>query len=258
MKVAIYFSGHLRTYNKTWDNWKKYVIDPLNADIFMATWPYHGTWIDKGVPFKPSPADIGTVQRDSLINIEAVQELISPKKISILDEQHFDDEVSDTLQQVCEWRNTLSQQEYWGYMPKGNLSQYYSWKCVDDLRQQYELENSVSYDFIIRARTDLLIEDYINPLYFQMENTVLTQIRNDIHDPLWMNDIMFMGTKNVISNLCQIYDAYPTLFNTLKEDNAPHWLFSSHKLIPYYLISTGGTWLEVPFPFQRYNHSLVR
>jgi hypothetical protein len=258
MKVAVYFSGHLRTYDQTWDNWKKYVIDPLGADVFMATWPHRGTWIDKGVPFKPEPNTIGTVQRDTLINIEEVIKLFNPKKFTLLDEAVFENETSQLLQEVCNWRDSLTQEEYWGYMPRGNISQYYSWKQVDDLRKTYELESSTSYDFIIRARTDLLIEDYFNPFHLQIENTVMTQIRNDINDPLWLNDVMFMGTANVISNLCQIYDSYSPLFTMLKETNSPEWLFSSHKLIPYYLISTGCPWLEVPFPFKRYNHSLIR
>jgi len=257
MKVAIYFSGHLRTYDQTWNNWKQYVIDPLNADVFIATWPNLGRWVSKGVPFKPDFNDIGTVQMDSLIDTDKVIQLMNPKKFTLLDNSSFENETSHLLRRICEWRDSLSQQEYWGYMPRSHVSQYYSWKKVDELRIQYEKETSTTYDLIIRARTDMLIEDYINPLYFQIP-ALITQIRNDIDDPLWINDIMFVGGTEIIHNLCQLYDSYETLFETLKKENTPEWFFSSHKLIPYYLMSTGSPWLEVPFPFKRYNHSLLR
>lgn len=258
MKVAVYFSGHLRTYDQTWNNWKKYIIDPLDADVFVTAWPNRGLWVDKGTPFKPPASEIGTVQNDSLIDIDHVMNLINPKKFTLMNNEIFESETSELLEKICTWRDSLPQKEYWGYMPKGNLSQHYSWKCVDELRVSYEKETATSYDLIIRTRTDLLIENYIDPLHLQIRNTVMTQIRNDIADPLWINDIMFMGSPELISNLCQLYDSYEVLFNTLKNTNAPEWFFSGHKLLAYYLMSTGCPWLEVPFPFKRYNHSLIR
>jgi len=258
MKVAVYFSGHLRTYEQTWDNWKKYVIDPLNADVFIATWPYRGEWISKGIPVKPDPNDLGTVQHESIIDVNSVINLINPVKIEILDAGTFEEQTTGLLKEVCEWRDSSSNKEYWGYMPRSHVSQYYTWKRVDDLRKAYEIETSTKYDIIIRARTDLLIEDFLDPFHLQIENLVLTQVRNDINEPLWINDIMFMGSSNVISNLCQLYDSYPILFDALKKSNSPEWFFSSHKLIPYYLLSTGCPWLEVTFPFKRFNHCLVR
>ena len=61
MKICILLSGHLRTYKKTIDSWKKNILDFDNIDIFIHTWDiidrdtqswYKTSGYNLSVPFK--------------------------------------------------------------------------------------------------------------------------------------------------------------------------------------------------------------
>ena len=38
MKVALVIHGHFRNFNKLWDSWKSFLIDPVDPDIFAYAW----------------------------------------------------------------------------------------------------------------------------------------------------------------------------------------------------------------------------
>jgi hypothetical protein len=134
------------------------------------------------------------------------------------------------------------------------MAMYCCWYAADRLRRA----SGVEYDMIVRARGDLLIEGAIPLQYLNIQGSILTHIRNDINDPMWINDIMFASDPDTMTILCDLYQYYGALFDELSSQNAPQWFFSSHKLIPYYLMARGTAWTEVEFPFKRFNHCLVR
>lgn len=117
MKTAICFSGQARSLQYTYLNLKDYLIDQIpNCDVFIYI-----------------AQDFSSINNFDCLNY------LTPKVLKIEKDVYIDD------------KNIIHQQR--------DIQQYLqmlnSWKCVNQLRLDYERENKFVYDRVIRTRLDI-------------------------------------------------------------------------------------------------------
>jgi len=121
-KIAVCMSGMIRNYHHTFDRFKKYIIEPLNPDIFVYT---HGR-TDKDEDFLVS-------------NYKPIKYLIHrglpPEAIS---------------------RINRSGQNY------NLTSQFFNINECNKLKKQFEDEHSFKYDLVMRVRFDAFFNNYFS------------------------------------------------------------------------------------------------
>lgn len=132
MKVALYLPGMLRQFELPYKYLKKYVLEPLNPDVFFSGYPN-----DDGIK----------------ICHKKIRELYSPKKYIL---REFDDEIKKIIYPngiEKYYSNKRSETK-----PLNYISGRYNIKICNELRKNYEQENNVKYDVIICSRTDIFYD----------------------------------------------------------------------------------------------------
>jgi hypothetical protein len=126
-RIAICFSGQLRTWKNCVETWKN--IIPDSADIFCHFWDYNTSpnWINDG----KNPQFIDSKEISEFLDI------MKPKKYLI--ENYRPVQPIDPKQIIT----------YHGY-----LSQFYGILRAARLKKQYEIENDIQYDVVVRSRYD--------------------------------------------------------------------------------------------------------
>ena len=147
MKVAVCISGQLRTYDKCYDNLRKYILEPLDADVFMQIWD-----------------TVGASHKEDKFNDDSVDErkimsMYNPKNLVI---ESQPEGASDELygKKVPEELKEIEPLHY-----KSALSMYYQIKSCNDLAVNYAKEKKFEYDIIVRVRPDTMFLEQI-PRHF--------------------------------------------------------------------------------------------
>jgi hypothetical protein len=177
MKIAICFSGQLRTGIENYPNIKEICADIYDdCDFFIHTWDFcqYKSYNLSRIFKKPTiePAE----------KFEKFKELYSPKKM-VVDGKH--DDYINTLQHGI--------QPLW----------YSFWKSVE-LKKQYELENNFKYDYVIKLRPDLVLNHHTSA---ELLNEIITTKKDEFkmidwygtdivkHTPL-ATDVFFIAKSN--------------------------------------------------------------
>jgi len=265
MRIALCFSGHMRTYEKTYAAWKRYVIDPLQPDIFIDTWNTIGTFVNKdaitgngGVHKKTLVTEPGTVMLNSHpINQEEIIKRYNPVGFNVEIFEELMPIFIESVRPIVEWRDS-SPPNAWRHMPLGTYSQLYKWWKCNQQKQNYETTKGFKYDLVIRSRTDLMLEDNITHI-IQMALTEPTKIYVPVRDdPMAVRDVIFVGSSKNIDILCNMYTHYHTLFEMFKSADDADGFCGQHKAIAYYLMHMDVLWQDIVFPIRRWNHCLIR
>ena len=158
IRVALCLSGQMRTFRECYKNLKKNILIPLKPDVFIHTWKY------TGVTTKASK-DV----RGEEITLSILDELYSPKKVVI---EEFKDEYSKELNdiKIPEILAVKGEKDY-----KGQLPMFYKMYQCNKLKSQYEKENDLLYDVVIRLRPDLKICRRLPKKVFKDLNAIWTE-----------------------------------------------------------------------------------
>lgn len=131
MKIALCLSGFMRSFETTFSNLNKYLLQNYNVDIFIATWninDLHLTSLEEPKilnTYKPVKCNI-----EKIINFD----ILPLKHKNINNKRNI---------------NSL-------------LSMFYKIEQCNNLKSQYEKENNFIYDCVIRFRPDIqLLENII-------------------------------------------------------------------------------------------------
>lgn len=178
MKCALVLSGHMRYYEKTFDSLKKFVLDPLQPDIFIHTWNNRGNQI---------PNSGYTVERSEILDVDDVIARYQPKRIEV---ENFE-EVLPTVR--SDYRKV-------SVVPVANIvNMYRKIYLADQLRLQEETE----YDFVIKARPDILFESEIP------ENEI-ANLEKTVYVPdtgnLQINDHVGFGNHTTMTHYSSVYE----------------------------------------------------
>ena len=147
-RVAIQFYGYLRSYAECRDRFFTHLVEPIKSagyevDIFMHSWDFvegrvtswhhEKTALDFAKPPK-------TPSGEYLKDFYKLKDIVITAQPTHNDSDKF-------IKMRCPEK---------GYRFQSTLSVYYSLHCVNHLRQNYEKQNGVEYDFVIVTRPDLL------------------------------------------------------------------------------------------------------
>jgi hypothetical protein len=143
MKLAICFSGQIRTGLYAFPNIKRF-IDELwdDCDFFLHTWDLTHE--------KPTPAQVregngfALVGNKQEIDFEKFKETYNFKKIDVTPFYDLNG------QPTC----------------IGDQWQWWSWLHSVKLKQQYEIENNIKYNYVIKIRPDIIYHESLKLLTF--------------------------------------------------------------------------------------------
>jgi hypothetical protein len=174
LKYAVQISGGLRNFRYTIPWLNHFIIEPLNADIFL-----HGWSNNMGVE-------------------ENMSHIKNYKNIKSFIVNDINDIKFDKLKNP----NKNIEKVY------GNLFNVY--EC-NELRKKYEIEKNIDYDFIIKCRPDVFFfsEFDDNDLMHIYENNSIG-IPQDYFGKLWCpltTDVIAIGKKDIIDRYCKAFNS---------------------------------------------------
>ncbi|WP_180383410.1 hypothetical protein [Campylobacter devanensis] len=132
-RLAIQFFGHTRTYKKTYESFFKNIVEPnlkdgWQIDIFIHTWDISsssdGSWHEG--------QDLFDIYPLSQSDIDDIKQIYNPKAILI---EHLEDGTHGVVE---------------------------SKKRGNRLRERYEIENNIKYDYFLYTRMDVLFASPLN------------------------------------------------------------------------------------------------
>jgi len=175
--IAICVSGQPRDILKNVDNFLTNLVKPNNADVFMHLWM--------------TPA--------SENDLKKAIDIIRPKAVLLEKPIPFTNYNFEVLP-LHERRPTI-------------LSMHCSIKKSNDLRQTFETENSITYSWVIRHRTDSF---YLEPLCIPaaLDNNFLYLPDDLTTDWGGLNDQAGFGSSDIMNHYASIFDLIiPEIFD---------------------------------------------
>ena len=221
MKIAIVLTGHVRGWKNTYKNFKRYLIDPYDTDIYISTWNVtHPGWHLEQK--KVSDMNFMTIGINEVIDtykpveyhIENHDEFYKNRFSPI----HNNGKDNDPL--VINKHHPTGYENMWLWVERFR-DQWYMVKKGGEL-----IGNPNQYDLIMRIRFDLLV----------MNLTTLTPVKNMVvpsfyrHPPLGINDMMAYGSPEQMTHYFKLFDNLEKMYY---EDN--YDISSSHHFLPLYL-----------------------
>ncbi len=205
LKIAIQLFGHLRTYKECYKSLKKFILNKYDCDVFMHTWDTIDhctqTWHNN------------TMQNPNMSILKIVDEL---KNIYNLKDIQIEKQIVKDMGNICAINKNIS--------IFGIHSMFHSMISVNNLREKYEKNNNINYDFVITLRPDLLLNEDFNIDYYierlsqdEINKCFFTYcfpmvgVWND-YKRIGATDIFFFGKPTIISNIFaninKIYDKF--------------------------------------------------
>jgi len=194
LKIALCISGQLRTFERCYNNLRRYIIDPLSPDIFVHIWRNSGVsqHLDSSTSRNFAPAQFD-------INTERLKALYSPIKTEI---ENSNDEGTESLCGI-EVPYLLKVWEPNHY--KGSLPMFYKIKKCNELKCDWEKNNGLTYDFVIRMRPDLMIEQFLPDKVFTDSNTIW--FADYALDPEHqVSDKFALGSSDLMDHYSSVWD----------------------------------------------------
>ncbi|WP_294612025.1 hypothetical protein [uncultured Gilliamella sp.] len=214
-RIAIQLFGHLRTFEYTFESFNKYllkenILDDYQIDIFIHTWNEldHATINYRNLDGKALTDKSLTNEELSLVN-----KLYQPKKIVVESQLDCQDEV--LIEKIGRFPRAK----------KGCLNNSYTIYIVNKLRNEYELENNIHYDWVIVTRPDIFFK---SP--FRIDNIISCYVNfglkipdkaifhgfnpfgrgNLIEDPRFLagSDLIFFGKPENIDKSSSLYTEF--------------------------------------------------
>lgn len=192
MKIAICFSGQIRTAIETSENLIRYFGELYpKCDFFIHTWNVN---TDKAGP----PNSFEIIDDDT---INKLIKIYNPKKIKIED-------------YIITNRNEFDNLAYKNGI---NNSMFYSFMHSIKLKKQYELENNFKYDYVIKIRFDLIFNSHrrlindINMFLYEKENGIwIENIAPDYNEKtdMWIDDVFYISTSNIMDKISNYYNFF--------------------------------------------------
>lgn len=217
-RIAILISGHLRNYETCYYNLKKNLLDLLqkdDIDIFFHTW------------------DTINYDLDDKINNEEkenILKLFNPKKYLFEDDLKFRDKIifnnkfyNLNLLKYCYNGDSIE-------LIKSQINQYYGRYKTNLLKEEYECQTNITYDYVISTRFDVCFLDPVSTDYFyKSNNTILCPIGHNLmcvhNDKKYITsfnkECMILTNSNskfLLNFYTKINDICDTIYNYIIDD----------------------------------------
>tara|TARA_R110002072_G_scaffold89232_4_gene199961 strand:- start:88417 stop:89175 length:759 start_codon:yes stop_codon:yes gene_type:complete len=181
----------MRTFLTCLPSLEKYLITPLQPDIFIHTWAQVGQSVrDKSGPDK------------DLITLDELSSYYDPIKAVV---EEYSTDFTEKLFNV-EVPELLKEAEPLSY--KGAIPMYYKIAMCNSLKQEHEAEMESKYDYVIRLRPDLQINEPIPRRIFDEPN-VLWYGDQHFNDEKKVSDKFAIGTSEAIDTYSDVWRRLP-------------------------------------------------
>jgi len=178
MKVAMCLSGHSRNYK---DNFPNYNFD---ADVFISSCNQSGLPLDRTRSWVSYHANINI--ETGLANTQDIIDLYKPKLYEFLMDTYIPKEM-----QIFEGCKTKTG----GLLVHVGMMFYRIYRA-NQLKKKYEQLNNFRYDFVIRSRFDVKINEFnFNENYLYL-----------VTSPNRTIDLFFAGKSYIMDAICECYD----------------------------------------------------
>ena len=146
--------------------------------------------------------------RSSEVDLDIFKEMLKPKKCVIdkfddIWERKIEDEsgLGDIVNNLEDDKRKYA---------RSALGMYYKIMKCDELRIEYENENKMEYDCVIRARLDYNFYDYLYPdEIFPLKKNELIIIKDRYNETAqafkYSNDKFFLGNRETMTKMCNLF-----------------------------------------------------
>ena len=238
MKLALCFSGQPRFVRECSQKILDNVIGDYDVDVFAHLWfdedlqtkPYkhggNGGWKDQRIPNNAI---------DDFIEIyNPIRSLVEPSK-SFGD---FDLDQDFELSLNKYWSGGEKEPDYQRRQINNSLSYFYSLSEVNRLRQLYEYENKIKYDYVIRCRTDSQVNQLIK---YEDYNTQALHFTSLMQPKPFINDWFNFGGPETMEVFMGVFPLLRYLMMQTKYHREGTWCV---ELVHVELLETLGIPLE--------------
>jgi hypothetical protein len=212
MKVALCLSGQMRTYRECYRSLDKFILQPLQPDVFIHTWENQGVsirsngtlpWWHRFLPLAVQERGKGFYsEEDKAVDPQDLQKKFDPKVLKI---ERFLPTFVDSLHGVTvpESARIIESMNYKGLLPMF----YKIWAC-----HQEAIRFDSSYDLFIRLRPDLFLKKAI-PEEVLAEPDKIWVIQDDIETTFKASDRFAISGLRGMSYYASIWEKIPSYMN---------------------------------------------
>lgn len=201
MRTAIILSGFVRTWEETASSFNS-TFSHMNPDIFVTTY-------NKRYGYHPHIKNKINYYDDEYIDVQKIEGMftsITPKFVEVED--------ADILDKIIDDENKNMHPAMQGF--NNSFGQARKLKLMVDYIQEYEKENNIVYDTIIKTRCDMLYHDNID--FNIASNEVLVDKGN-----VFPNDCVYMCNRDSFINATNyVFDEFYQYRNPKSSVAAPH------------------------------------
>lgn len=238
MRVAICFSGQSRTFKQCYESQKKFILDPLQPDVFIHTWNFTGSTdihsthnkaynINKYIDYVKSSKY--TVDANDIID------LYRPKNIFIEDSDPsiFIDKIKKSKRfseeekiEGKDFRKLFYNDNKYKWF--NMIMMYYGVYMSNKLKKNFEIHHNIKYDIVIRSRMDLYFEafDISETIDLVKNNTIFLPPNQDINfrfNPEMMYHFnkrgpVFMPNDKLAYGNSESMDYYSSIYSFFNQD----------------------------------------
>jgi hypothetical protein len=186
MHTAILLHGQLRTFESCIESIKKYVIEPLQAYVYV------DVWSDRGISLYAEKHGLGSVAKNETITEQHILKHLSPSYLSI--------------ENYGEWRNALAD-PYAHVMATSKTSATPRNYKLFKMREFCE-----RYDCVILMRPDTIFYESIPTYIFDDLNCVWHDRTFSNKDERFCHDTFNVMSGSIAETYCGLYAALPELW----------------------------------------------
>lgn len=214
MKIALCMSGHMRTWEKCYDNLKKNILSKYEVDIFISTWNV--------IDYQ------GNIDDENIVNLDDISKIYG----SSLKECEIEN-YQEVLPFLSEHASNITANIGVGCQPIRCISMFYkNYKSINMIR-------NLDYDIVIKTRPDLV---YFGDIVLEDINSINIPIEQPINNGKIYND----DIDYYIGSIIDTFGGYPDSmiysnkenmlnFSNLYNEYYNYWL-SGHTLHPELLL----------------------
>jgi hypothetical protein len=211
MKIALLICGQMRTFDhpKVLEYLDK-LIEKFNCDVFLSTWNNRGisVWSEHALK---EQVDIQNQEKNKLITSNHINLISNIKKYTIDDYEEFIHNQSDG-----EIKSLLNQNSDNLYHSKAtSIPSLYKLYSAYQLLEEYENENKIKYDIVIKTRPDFLHVHNDIEKYFDRINDTLFHINTGItYCPDRVYEMFLVSSSTIMKKVCESWLNFNQLSNT--------------------------------------------
>lgn len=192
MKVAVLYTGEIRTLEKTTPFFRKHILNSTNADIFATLQ--------------------GTISCDKFENIVKYDFQDNLKSLHWFSREEYklQDHLINAMQLTPEWKNYLKN--------SGSMIEYYQLYLSFMKMREYEDVNGFKYDYVIRLRTDVVITRSFDFAWTQWSNEELKKHWNNVEEKIKGVDVDVDVAKTSKMSIVHFFHSFLSLKKVISPD----------------------------------------